>query len=69
VLNDDLERMRRHLDEASSDEREEEICLLYGQMDRYEDIIDEAEHVTHKQRSTLRANMREIASNKSQIST
>lgn len=68
-LNDDLDRMRLRMNEMvdsqravvrALDDREEEIQLLYQQMDRYEDIIDEAEYVTHEQRSVLHDNKREI---------
>jgi hypothetical protein len=68
ALNDDLDRMRNRLDEiAETQEKtlhdhEDMIRLLYEQIDRYKVIIDEADYVTHEQRSALLAKNNEIKS-------
>lgn len=65
-LLDDSDRMRRQLNEVIANQRcvlesrEEEIHLLKMQVCKYEDIIDEAENVTHEQRCALMENKREI---------
>mmetsp|Transcript_5376 Transcript_5376/g.11817 ORF Transcript_5376/g.11817 Transcript_5376/m.11817 type:complete len:352 (+) Transcript_5376:148-1203(+) len=65
-LIDEIERMRRcHNDFVDSQrvaltDREEEIHLLYRQCEKYEDIIDGAEYVTHGQRADLEEKKREI---------
>ena len=65
-LNDDLERMNRRMNEVINsqrmvlDDKEEEIQLLYRQIDRYTNVVDEADYVTQEQRSALRANEKEI---------
>jgi hypothetical protein len=68
ILNDDLDRMRNRLNEiAETQEKtlhdhEDMIRLLYKQLDRYQVIIDEADYVTHEQRSALLAKNKEIKS-------
>merc|ERR1719253_704942 len=65
--NDGIDRMRHQLNEMiesqqlALEDRDAEIQLLYRQMEKYEKIIDEAEHVTHEQRSALSANKKEIS--------
>ena len=65
-LLDELDRVRSQLNEVIGtqrkvlDSKEEEIHLLKLQVCKYEDIIDEAEYVTHEQRCTLMENKREI---------
>ncbi|KAL3760331.1 hypothetical protein ACHAWU_006329 [Discostella pseudostelligera] len=65
-LLDGSDRMRRQLNEIIANQRhvieskEEEIHLLKMQVCKYEDIIDEAEYVTHEQRCALMENKREI---------
>eukprot|EP00580_Thalassiosira_gravida_P015377 CAMPEP_0201667618 /NCGR_PEP_ID=MMETSP0494-20130426/15863_1 /ASSEMBLY_ACC=CAM_ASM_000839 /TAXON_ID=420259 /ORGANISM="Thalassiosira gravida, Strain GMp14c1" /LENGTH=352 /DNA_ID=CAMNT_0048147667 /DNA_START=43 /DNA_END=1101 /DNA_ORIENTATION=+ len=65
-LSDEIERMRRcHNDFVDSQrvaltDREEEIHLLYRQCEKYEDIIDGAEYVTHGQRADLEEKKREV---------
>lgn len=66
LLSDDLDRMNHRLNEILKtqhkimQEKEEKIHLLYQQIDRYESILDEADYVTHEQRSALLENKREI---------
>jgi len=65
-LNDDIDRMRHRFNEVITsqrmvlDDREEQIQLLYRQIDRYDDICEEADWVTKEQRSALKANKKEI---------
>jgi chromosome segregation ATPase len=65
-LLDELDRVRSQLNDITGNQRkvldnkEEEIHLLKLQMCKYEDIIDEAEYVTHEQRCALMENKREI---------
>ena len=69
-----LERMpRRHnafVDSQgiTSEDREEEIHLLYRQCEKYEDIINEAEYVTYEQRADLKVKKREIEEELSMMS-
>ena len=53
---DDVAESARH----ALDEKDEEIELLTRQMDHYEDILDEADFVTHEQQMTLKQNKQEI---------
>ena len=68
ILNDDLDRMRNRLNEIAEiqektlHDHEDMIRLLYKQIDRYQVIIDEADYVTHEQRSALLAKNKEIKS-------
>jgi len=65
-LTDDLDAMRCRAEEivdhlrAALEEREEEIHLISRQCERYEDIIDEADYITHEQRAALHEKRREI---------
>ena len=62
----DIDRVRGRLNEIIEtqhsvlDKKEEEIHLLKLQICKYEDIIDEAEYVTHEQQCALTENKREI---------
>lgn len=66
LLKDDLERMSNRLNEIietkrkTSQDQQEIIHLLYQQIDRYQAIIDEADYVSHEQRSALLASKKKI---------
>mmetsp|Transcript_32757 Transcript_32757/g.78223 ORF Transcript_32757/g.78223 Transcript_32757/m.78223 type:complete len:336 (+) Transcript_32757:74-1081(+) len=63
---DVAESARQTLDDVAEsarqtlNERDKEIELLNRQMDRYEDILDEADFVTHEQQTALKQNKQEI---------
>ena len=63
---DVAESARQTLDDLAEsarqtlDERDKEIELLTRQMDHYEDILDEADFVTHEQQAALKQNKEEI---------
>jgi hypothetical protein len=66
MLSDDLNRMSDELNEIIEaqqkklQDQEEMIHLLYQQTDRYQAIIDEADHVTHEQRNAIESLSTEI---------
>lgn len=65
-LTDDIDRMSHNLRGIIQSQREalndkdEEIRLLYQMTLAHEGIIDEAEYVTHTQRTTIKAKQKEV---------